>query len=63
MNNKLLRRSAWTSFFLGTVIIFYSIISTIGASDVLKQNLAVVFVFGMIVFVFSAITLFTTKYN
>jgi hypothetical protein len=58
---KLLRQSAWTSFFLGNAIIVFCMVGTPGASEPIRQALLVMFVFGFFVIMFSAVTLLTTK--
>jgi predicted membrane metal-binding protein len=58
---KLLRHSAWTSFFLGNAIITFCMVGTTGASEPVRQALLVMFVFGFLIIMFSAVTLLTTK--
>ena len=58
---KLLRQSAWISFTLGNAIIIFSMAKTTGASDPVRQALLVMFVFGFLIVMFSAVTLFTTN--
>jgi hypothetical protein len=58
---KLLRQSAWTSFFLGNAVIVFCMVGISGASEPIRQALLVMFVFGFFVIMFSAVTLLTTK--